>query len=154
MRSEPSKRMTRDFVVSIALKSFANACLAMSAIAPAKLNTGRAAADNDKVQRIDRFVEIRFAFREFESEQDPTPDLDSVFERLKSGSGRFPIVVPKIRVARAAGNDQIVVSDPRAVAENDRVCCCIEIDGLAEDDLDIFCVVKNPSDRLTRSRPG
>ena len=149
MRSEPSKRITREFVVSIALKSFLQRLSGDVADRTGQFNTGRAAADNDKGQRIDRSVEICFAFREFESQQDPTPHLQRVFDRLKSGSGRFPIVVPEIRVPRSAGNDQIVILDPRAVAENDRVCGSIEIDSLAKYDLDVFCVVENPPDRLS-----
>jgi len=83
-----------------------------------ELNAGRAAADDREVQPRVAALRIGFGFGVFEREQQAPTQLQRVVERLQSRCVRRPLVVAKIRVRDAGGQQQRVVTDRAAVVEN------------------------------------
>ena len=62
---------------------------------------------------------IRFTLGALEREQDAPANLQGILERLQARRVARPFVVPEVAVARAGGDDQVVVSDsarPRSTA--------------------------------------
>ena len=61
---------------------------------------------------------IGLSFGKFEGREHPTPNLERVADRLEPGRERRPLFVPKVRVPRAGGHDDVVVVE-RAVFERE-----------------------------------
>ena len=74
-----------------------------------KLDAGGAAADDDEVERRMAARLLHLAFGKLESEQDAAADFGGVFDGLESGSEFGPVVVTKVGVGGAGGEDEVVV---------------------------------------------
>ena len=80
------------------------------------LDAGRARADDDERQPGITRCLVQLGLRRFEREQNPVAQVDRPLERLQLGRVRRPLVVPEVRVARAARNEQHVVRNLQAVS--------------------------------------
>ena len=76
-----------------------------------QFDSGGTAADDHEVERSGGFAGGSLPLRQFEGEQHAPADFERIFDRLEAGSEGLPIIVPKIGVARARGDDQVVVRD-------------------------------------------
>ena len=113
-----------------------------------KLNAGRAAADNDKIQLPLIAVKIGVAFGILERKQNPPSDLDRVLDCFQPGSLSLPIVVPKISMTGPGSDDQIVVCDLGTVGQRDAIVFLIKPSNITQNDLDILEFMQDTSDRL------
>ena len=76
-----------------------------------ELYTGGACAHHDEIQWIEMFPGRSLAFGQFESQQHAPANLQRVFNCLKSGCKRFPLIMAEIRVAGACRHDQEIVGN-------------------------------------------
>ena len=74
-------------------------------------NASRAAADDDEIHRRSARCFIWRFFGIFERQENPSAQLDRVLETFQSGSKFLPLVMPKVGMSGAGGDDQIVVID-------------------------------------------
>ena len=75
-----------------------------------KFDAGRAAADDDEIERRMPAVLLHLALGEFEGEQHAAADLDGVFNAFEAGSEGRPFVFAEVGVSGAGGEDEIVVA--------------------------------------------
>ena len=87
----------------------------------------------------------RLSFGQFECEQYAAPDFQCVLDGLQAGRHRLPLIVPKISVAGACGNDQIVV---RKFAIGELYDASLEVEFLyfPEQNLNVATAAKDPAD--------
>ena len=85
------------------------------------------------------------ALGQLECEQHPTPDFQRVLDGLQARGQRFPLIVSEIGVARARGNDQIVVGK-FAISELYDASIKIEILHFSEQNLDVATASHDPAD--------
>ena len=75
------------------------------------LDAGRAAAHDDEGQIGVAAHGVGLPFGALESQQDAPADLERVLEALEPGGERLPFIVAEVGVARAGGDDEVVVVD-------------------------------------------
>ncbi len=78
---------------------------------PRHLNPGGPAADDHERQLRLTPLRVRLQFGRLERGQDVAPHPEGALQRLDLGRVLPPLVVPEVRVRRAAGDDQRVVWD-------------------------------------------
>ena len=79
-----------------------------------ELDAGRPAADDHEGQQRCALGRVGRALGLLERQQDAAADVDRVLDRLQARRERLPLVVAEIGVARAGGDDQVVVGDRAA----------------------------------------
>src|SRR5207244_1853260 len=75
-----------------------------------------------EIQRLAGGTGDRLALGEFKGEQNPTADFKRVFNGLEAGGVRLPLVVAKVGVGGAGGNNQIVVGQFLLAGLDDAPC--------------------------------
>ena len=108
-RSIASMRMIRASDGSIARKSRRSVSRAISPSEPAEFDAGRPATDQHERHPLATPFRIGFPFRGLEGDEDASPDLDRVLERLETLRVLGPVVVPEERVMGAGRHDERVV---------------------------------------------
>ena len=78
---------------------------------PGEFDASRPAADHDEGQQSAAAFGVGFPFGLFEGTEHATSDLGGLFQGLQPRGVFLPVVVPEVRVARPAGEEQRVVVD-------------------------------------------
>ncbi len=112
-----------------------------------QLDTGRAAADEDKREQLLTARGIGLALGPLERKQHTPPDLERVLERLEPRRVSRPLLVPEIGMARARGHDQKVVVEHGAVGQDDPAAGRLDRAGLAKQHANVCGAPEDPSDR-------
>jgi hypothetical protein len=105
-----------------------------------------ASSYNYKVQGIVAFTRDSAAFRKFECQQNTTANFESVLNRLKAWSKRFPFLVAEIGVAGSGGDDKRIVRNVLVFRFNDAVLQ-IEACNFGHKHFDVRVMAKNRTDR-------
>ena len=79
----------------------------------------------------------------FNRDQDLFADLQSILDRFESRGERLPLIVAKIRVARANSNDEIVIREDIAIAKRNGAGIFVDFDNIAHHDRSVFLVAEN-----------
>ena len=94
--------------------------------------------------------------RQFKSEQHAAANFERVFNGLQAGSERLPVVVSEVGVARARGDDEVVVRNLGVRGLHD-AAVEVESGDFRHEHFDILVRAKNGADRrgdLSRGKPG
>ena len=91
-------------------------------------------------------------FGQFISQQDPTPNLRCVFDRLQAGGEGSPFFVPKIGVGRAGGQDQVVISDLSSAPKAHLARFYIDGHHFVHEHFGVLLVAQNAADGLRNVR--
>ena len=98
---------------------------------------------------------VRRFLGKLEGHQNTPPDFDRILETLQTGCEFFPFLVPKVGVARASRDDQVVIMNLALPRPHDTR---YDIDGLhfGENHLNVFVFSKNTAHRAgnVRRREG
>src|SRR5579864_6063518 len=111
-----------------------------------EFDAGRPSTDNHKVQGQFRFSRCRLPLCQFERQQHASSDLQRVLNCLESGSERFPVFMPEIRVSSTRSDDQVIVGN-LCVRSLHHASLEIESCNLGHQYLDILVGAKNGADR-------
>ncbi len=84
---------------------------ASSRTCPAKLDPGRAGADDDDREPLLPLGGVVLDGRHLEGAEDPPAQLEGVVDRLHSGRVAGELVVAEVRLVHPGGDDQAVVGD-------------------------------------------
>ena len=121
-----------------------------------EFHPGGTASNHNKVQRRAGLTGGGLAFGKFEGQQHAAADFKRVLNRLKAWRVRLPIIVTEISMARAGGDDQIVVRN-FLIGSFDEAVFKIEAADLSHEHFNIFARGKNRTDRrgdFSRGEPG
>ena len=113
-----------------------------------ELDPGRAAADDQERHPFASALDVRLALGRLEGDQDASPDLGGVLDRLEAGRQGRPFRVIEIRVVRARRHDQGVVGDRPPVGHQHLVSLRIEADRLPEDHCRVALPTEQRAQRL------
>src|SRR5688572_29267482 len=112
-----------------------------------ELHPGRSAADEHEGEQLLPSETIPLPLGPLEREKDATPDTERVLECFQTGGMRPPLVVSEVRVARAGGDDQIVVVEACAVGQQHASPRRVDRRGLTKEDVHIGRSPEDPPDR-------
>ncbi len=85
---------------------------------PRELDASRACTDDDERKEAAPGNRVRIGLGHLERAQDPPTQLERVIDRLHAGRIVRELRMPEIRLARAGGDDQAVVSDLAAAIQH------------------------------------
>ena len=102
-----------------------------------KLDSGRAATDDDKGEQLTLSARVLLALRALERDEDAPPDRDRIFQRLQSWCVRLPIGVAEVRVTGTGGHDEPVVVERGAVGQFDAPRVDVDTRGIGEQNPDV-----------------
>ena len=91
-----------------------------------ELDAGRAAADDDEVERRMGSGLLHLAFGQFKGEKDTATDLGGILDSLEAGGELCPVVVAEVGVGGAGGEDEVVVLELGAGLELHALCWEVE----------------------------
>ena len=140
-------RMMRAARGSMLRKSFANARLASSAMAPASSNSSGPAAHDYKVQQTPALDCIHLVLRSLEREQDAPPNFGGIFNALQARREWLPIIVAEVSVSCTRSEDDIIVRDASTALDQDRACCDVDAADLPEHDSYVSVGADDTADR-------
>ena len=113
-----------------------------------ELDAGGPAAGDDERQPLGPPRGVVLALGRLEGDQDPSPDLERVIDRLEAGRVAGPLVVAEVREPGAGGDDEGVVGDRPAVGHGDLALRRIDPDRLAEEDGGVPVASQDRAERL------
>src|SRR6202521_5622276 len=131
-------RMMRAARGSMLRKSFANARLASSAMAP---------ASSTPVGPPPTMTRFSSRLRSLEREQDAPANFGGILDALQARRERLPIIVAEISVACARGEDEIIVRDASTALDQDRARSDVDAADLPEHDGDVPVGADDAADR-------
>src|SRR5579862_1641294 len=102
-----------------------------------KLYASGAAADDDKIERRMPAMFFHLALGKLKGEQDPSANLERVFNGFETGCKRRPVVVAKIGMCGTGGNNEVVVAELGSGSEGDAAARHIDSSDLVHQN---FCV--------------
>ena len=111
-----------------------------------ELDPGRTATDDDECEQGLAAGEIGLSFGVLESQQDATANLQRILEVLQSRREAAPLVVAKIGVRRAGGENQVVIAQ-LAVGQDDAAPGDVDALEFRQQDFDVGLPPENPPDR-------
>ena len=111
----------------------------------------RSASDDDKSHPRTAAVLVDSTFRRLESQEDPAANLGRVLDRLKTRRKRLPLVVAKVVMPCAGGNNQGVVR-LFTVAENHAAAFDVDIGRFGQEHANIGLPLENRPQRYGNVR--
>src|SRR5262249_26542016 len=87
-----------------------------------KLDAGRSAAHDYEVAKPVPLDRIRFGLRLFEREQNPTPQISRVIDRLQPRRKSRPLGMTEVGVLRPGGDKEMIEADAEALRLHLLVC--------------------------------
>ena len=120
---------------------------------PGELDARRPCADDDEREPGGTPLGILLDLGGFERREDPAAHFERALEQLHVGRERAPVVVPEVRIARAAGDDQAVVRDRvlgiavRKRADEHAALAQVEAGDFAEQDADVLVALEDAAKR-------
>ena len=82
-----------------------------------QLNPGRAAADDDEIEHGMGAGFHHLPLRQLKGQQHAAPDFRRILDGLQAWCILRPVIVAKVGVGRASAQDQVVIGDLRARAQ-------------------------------------
>src|SRR5262249_39854956 len=87
-----------------------------------QLDAGRSAADDYEVAKPLPLDRIRFGLRLFERDQNPTPQIGRVIDRLQPSRISRPLGMAEVSVLRPGGDEEMIEADAEALRLHLLVC--------------------------------
>jgi hypothetical protein len=112
-----------------------------------EFETSGTGANNDEGEPVAGFTFGGGAFSAFERIEQFVADGSGLFDGFQAGSDAAPLVFTEVGSFGAGPNDEGVVGEFSAVAEDNMFGDRVEVERLAEKDLNIFLVAENGAER-------